>query len=254
MQEIPKKPLRRKLPLRNTTAPSHIRPSASLRLATVSPLAFFGSPALAQLNFLNIPDPTPLPTGPLWQRLLLENPLPLVALLATAGVVLIFLFNQRGDMRRGLKLGLPALLAAIGLWVVASAVNTDRERLKKSAIGLVRAVASGDAAGADRALADDAILRTFIDASGLQKDRILERVERDFRKGGSLEVKEHAILEIQAATQGQSDGFVQFKLRATPQATGGPTFSWWRIDLTRDSSGEWRTTGIDLLESSFGRR
>ena len=259
MREIPKKPMRGCVVL-PSQAPSRARSHAAALLAPLAPLSLTlpltlaASPALAQLNFLNIPDPTPLPSGPLWQRLLLENPLPIAAVLATAGVAVIFIFKQRADINRGLKLGLPAVFAAVALWILASAVQTDREKLKASAIGLVRAVASGDAAATDRALADDALLRTFIDASGLTKDRILERVERDFRKGGSLEVSDFAILEIQATTQGPRDGFVQFKLRATPQLTGGPTFSWWRLDLSRDTDGAWRTTGIDLLESSFGRR
>jgi hypothetical protein len=223
-------------------------PLAATLLSAAAP------PALAQLNFLNIPDPQPLPEGPLWSRLLFESPLPLVALLATAGVATILILNQRGDLRRGLRLGGPILAAAAALWLLATLVMTDRERLKASAIELVRAVAAGDAAATDRALAPDAVLRSFVDASGLPRDRVIERVERDFRKGGSLEVKEYAILEIQATTQGDRDGFVQLKLRATPQITGGPTFSWWRLDLSRDASGAWRTTGVDLLESSFGRR
>ncbi len=217
-------------------------------------LPVLATPALAQLNLLNIPDPQPLPAGPLWSRLLLESPLPLVLLLATAGVVAILVLNQRGDLRRGLRTGGPILGAAAAVWLLASAVATDRERLKASAAALVRAVAAGDAEATDRALSQDAVVRTFVDASGLPRERIIERVGRDFRKGGSLEVKEYAILEMQATTQGDRDGFVQLKLRATPQITGGPTFSWWRLDLSRDADGEWRTTGVDLLESSFGRR
>jgi hypothetical protein len=210
--------------------------------------------ALAQLSFMNIPDPPPLPASPVFVRLLLESPLPLVLTLAGVGVLLVAVANQRGNLRKGLRVGLPILGAALGVWLLAHFVRTDREKLSAAAFDLVRAVVAADVAATDRALADGAVLRTFVDENGLPKDRILERVGRDFRKGGSLEIKEYAILEMQATTQGERDGFVQFKIRAAPTTLGGLTFSWWRLDLARNAQGQWQTTGIDMIESSFGRR
>jgi len=208
-------------------------------------------PTLSQItNPLAIPDPTPLPAAPLWERLLLENPWPLtILLLAGAGIAWTVL-NNRARPRDATKAAIALAGAGVGVFVLATLVSTTREGLRTAAADLVRAVARADAPAVRDACTSEAALYWWVNPKGLPLDDILDRVGRDFIPGGTYAVKDLAILASQAHVESPDHARVQIKVRVTPQSTGFPNISWWRLDYRLGSDGRWRVHGIQPLAIS----
>jgi len=198
----------------------------------------------------NIPDPPPLPGPPVFTQYTLENPWPLVAGFGLLAILIWFGLSSRlprrvGPALAGLAAGVAILVAAAG-----TLITTSREQVIAQTHSIVRSVANGDVAGVDAALADSAALLGWAESASLDKPGILDRVRTDFAPGGRFRLREVGILELQASQDASDFARVQVKIRATPEATGYPFFSWWRLDY-RLEGGRWRISGIEPI--SLGR-
>jgi len=206
---------------------------------------------LAQgLGQLDVPDPAGLPAPSALERYVFESPMLLAAALITAAIITVVIFNARGKRRHGLLVGLVLVLSAAGVWVASALVQTPREALKLVARTLVASVAAGDSAALNGALAPDAALYSYFSPSGMARDEVLSTVETRFRPGGEYQVREYAILTMQAAIDSDDSGRVQLKVRVVPEATRFPVLSWWLLEMQRQPNGEWRARGIAPLSIS----
>lgn len=199
---------------------------------------------------LNIPEPAPLPGAPFLTGVLLESPWPMVLLLGiTAGLVWI-LYSNRGQIRKARAGAAILLAAAVGVFLLARLVTTDREAVRQIARQLVRDVAAANVPGVRGALAQECELLLSATAPAMDANDILERVERDFSSRGPYRVKDYGILETQSATYPDGLASVQIKVRVTAES-GGILLSWWRLDF-RGEAGGWRVTRIRMLSNSAG--
>jgi hypothetical protein len=198
------------------------------------------------------PTPPPLPSGPAWERLLFEAPLPLVILLIAAGVLTLFIMNRRGKVAIGLAAGAALLLAAAGLWALAAAITTDREEVKTAAADLVDAAAAADTARLDRLLDDTAMAYTIESPDGMGKPAILSTVRR--RLGEEYKVEEYRVQESQAVLDGPGVARAQLKVYVVEAQHKASISMWWALDLRRDATGAWRTTAIRPLHPWIAAR
>lgn len=187
-----------------------------------------------------IPDPAPLPAGPLWERWLLESPWPTAGLLALAGLVAFALLNRQGRAGAAVASAVAALALGAGVVVLANVVTTEREALRARSFSIVAAVAGRDQAMVGAMLAPNARLTKWpLALTG--REAIVERV------GSVPAIQEWALLEAQASLDGPAVGRTQIKLRITPDQTRVPNLSWWRLDWQRDAKGQWVVIQIEPL-------
>ncbi len=192
-----------------------------------------------------IPVPPRLPPGPVWERLLFENPLPLVLVLVAAGVIAFYIFRRRGRVAMGAGAAGALILLAAGAWVMARQVVTEREGVKVAAAELVDAASKADTGRLD-AMLDDGVMAYTVDApGGMPKSRILAEVRR--RLGEEYPIKEYVIQESQAAVDGPGVARAQLKGYVVESERGMSRSTWWALDLRRDGAGRWRTTAIRPL-------
>lgn len=190
---------------------------------------------------LDVPDPRPLPDPSLLEHYLFESPaVPCTLFLVVAAAAWVFLGP---GSRRAKMIALPLLACAVGVLATAWFVTTPREAMLDVTRRLIGAVSRGDGPGVGALLTGDARLYYFEATGGLEKEAILQRVERQFGPGGSLRLKDTAILRSEAAEGGDGAGVVQVKVRAMLESAGTVGFSWWRLDLVQES-GQWRVRGV----------
>lgn len=214
-------------------------------MALLTPLyARPGFAVLAQVRAVEVP---PLPGPPFIESLLFERPwIGIVALLLGA-VVALFVLNARGKAKQGAAAAGAMLLAAAGLWGLAAAVQTDRERLIENTRELVDATALADIESLDRLLAPNA--RGFHRGAprGMDRDAVLAWVADQLGESGDYRLKDHGVIETQATLDGDRVGRTQVRVGVVPAAWEVPIDSWWRVDWNRDDAGVWRVTGIRPL-------
>lgn len=207
------------------------------------------APTLAQIPGLSSTPPVPpLPAPPLAARLLLESPWPLVIVLAAAAVVGFAVLRQLGKMREAVAVGAVGLGLACGVAMLGSSVVTARERLLLESRRLVGLVSRGETRGVGDLLASDVQATVLGAANTFDRDAILRRVEQDLAPGARFAVKNPAMLNASASIDGPTTGRTLFRLRVTVVAHEVPSFSWWMLHWRSEPSGQWKVTGIDVLE------
>lgn len=203
-------------------------------------------PVLAQLGELFAPEITPLPEPPAVESLLLEGGLLLPAMLAGLGVILFFGLRGRGSGRSGGIALLACLVLAVGTWLVAQAVETEREILTRQTRELVDAAVAIDTDRLAELLHDDlrATAPRFgadLDKSTLVAgDRLRGWIERAYR------VTDHGIEEVQASVDGANVGRTQVSVWVDSAAVGRGG-SWWKLDWYKNPDGSWQVMRITPL-------
>lgn len=211
-------------------------------------VALTAAPTLAQLDILQPPPNLPgLPDPPFLSHALFENPIPPVILsiaLALAAYAIATRLNRR-------RLGV--LAAAIGLSLgaavvlIATLVETKRERVQAQTRSLVAAVAEGDTTALGRLLTDDARLFFKGSQAGWTKDAILAWVGENLGPGSLYAVADHRTGEVKAEI-GPSGRVA--RTRATVAITpteGGPSRFICMIQWQETTPGQWTAIEIDPL-------
>lgn len=198
-------------------------------------------------QFAQQPPPPSLPSPPLAERLLLENPVPAVLAALAAGFIAMWLLRRAGRKRLGLVIAGAGVLIAAAAYLVGEAVETPREALKARTRALVAAVAEVDTAALDDLL--DRSVTVQLRGGGIQlgdldKSAIIARTEGYM--GGAYAVESWSIPTLQAAADGPEVGRTQLRVVVTPEATRFPTGSWWAI-YWEWIDGRWRAVEIELL-------
>lgn len=190
---------------------------------------------------LEPPAPAPLPGAPALEHLLLENPWPLAVVGLAGGVAAWVVLRQRGRERGAWTAGGALWVASSAVVTLAWLVETSRERVSAATMALVGRAARAEAEGVGELLAPDAVLFPPGGGGSIGRDAIIARVRDDL--GGRWKLREWAVLETQASASGDT-ARSQVKVRATAEAGGFPTFSWWRIGWRREG-GAWRVIAIE---------
>jgi hypothetical protein len=175
-------------------------------------------------------------------------------MLIIAGIVTFIILNRRGKLRQGMLVGTGLIVVGIGVWILAAAVQTDREAITTQTRDLIGATARAQTTDLDRLLAPDARLfvsiripGVTISSAGLDKADILKKVKQEL--GQAHTVSECAILETQAVIDAPGSGRSQVRVRAVIDSF--PTFSWWKVTWGRGNDGPWRATAIQPLDVGF---
>ncbi|MFZ4429814.1 MAG: hypothetical protein ACOYPS_05595 [Phycisphaerales bacterium] len=204
------------------------------------------------LAALDAAAPRPLAEPSWFDAYVLEGPWPLALALAGVGVLVYAWAASRGRNASGAKWLIGGVAAGAAVALAGALVRTPAEAMRGMSRSLVESVSNADVATATALLAPDAVL-VLSDATRREPlERIIERVGRQFGKGGEYEVRDCRVVELQATARGGAGGVVQMKVRATPAGAGFPLASWWRLDLTVDGSGVWRIEGIELISIGGG--
>jgi len=201
-------------------------------------------------NALLPETPTPLHEPSLLLRWLFEEPLvPMIVAGVLALIVSQWLWRA-GRLRAFAAALAAGLVVLAGLWLLASSVTTPRERVIQSTRLLARGTTAADGPAIDRLLADRCTLDNARGTLNLNKVAILLRVQATI--GGPFRISDWAIVQLQAhadETRGQS----QFLIRVTPEVTGVPNLSWWRVTWEKneaDDAAPWRATLIEPLSGT----
>ncbi len=218
-----------------------------LGLSQTAMFAF--SPTLAQgaLGGLSIPSPQPLPSAPIWERYVLEQPWPLVALLGLAAIVVHLKAKGRA---RGVAPAL-LLLAAIGVYASSELTTSAGEHIRASTRRLVAAVVSMNVNAVGAELDPSARLYSHWHNSGVGKDNILAEVESRFRSGSEHAIKEHDIIELSSSRDGARVGRSLVKVRVISAMGNVPVFSWWLLNYRRTDDGRWLVVQMEPQSISF---
>ncbi len=178
-------------------------------------------------------------------HLLLENPWPIVIVLI--GVAAVLRVVGRRNDKRGLSLAaLIALLAAVGVYVLATLVDTPREQVTAATHALLDATVAKDAAAIDRLLDPRVVLadergnvRLTIGELRPGLDRTLERFDLASQRAKNLLVD----TQTPDAATAHLDLRTGFTDNAFP-----PSHTRWQLDWRRDADGRWRLTEVRWLE------
>lgn len=204
------------------------------------------------LAALDAAAPRPLAEPSWFDAYVLEGPWPLALALAGVGVLAYAWATSQGRHAAGARWLIGGVAAGLAVALAGTLVRTPAEAMREAARSLVEAVSGAEVERARALLAPDAVL-VLSDATRREPlERIIERVGRQFGKGGEYEVRDCRVVELQATTRGATGGVVQMKVRATPAGAGFPLASWWRLDMTADGSGAWLIEGIELISIGGG--
>lgn len=190
-----------------------------------------------------------LPAPPLLERLLFENPWPAIGALLAAALVAAWLLNKQSRAREGLLAAGGLAVLALAVYIASAVVTTQREVLAARTRELINLTAAADTTGLEPLMARDVTFRAFLTQQSYQRDAILDLVRR--YPGQMYPVKSHRIDRVQATIDGPNAARTQTHVTTeSPEATlyNLPTGSWWRLNWRKDPDGQWRLTGIELLQ------
>ena len=223
-------------------------PEAPRRVQTHVPTTtLVPSPTLAQntiFSQLQNATPEPLPEAGGLAHYLFEDPwLPAIGI-AILGMALLYVLRSRGKPRQGLLVGVAGVVIGAGIVIVASAVETDRERLITETRRLVEAGFKADATTADGLLAGDVSLTVLTRDSKRTKAYLVEQIRTDIAK--RYGVDGYDIRGVRGAIDGPGTGRSQISVTAKGAY---PTPTVWMLTWRQDSAtGRWRVWKIEAQQ------
>lgn len=207
---------------------------------------------------LSLPQPPivavtagPLVLASVVERLLFENPWPLIGGVILAGAIAIAVFNRRGATRPAVAVIASTVVFAAGVWLLARMVTTDRERIRDQTLALVDAVAKVDEPVLASLLADDLSLYLKVGSAAtensLDRAATIDRARRTL--GGPYRLKEWHVSD-QDIVVSLPNATSTLNVVVIPEAAGLPVHSAWRVDWRRMPDGSWRAFAIELISMS----
>lgn len=183
--------------------------------------------------------------SPTLTNLFLEEPLMLSLALLGVAIVLGFVARQRNRPRLLVGAGI-ALVLAGGVWVLATAVTTDRDRVMQHTRDLVFATAPLDTDVLDTLIDPNATLRGPDGSIWLEHDPFRLALALAVRQWG---VETQAVRKMQAGVDDRGNAATRFEARTTfSQGTGLPVRTVWQLQWRQDPAGNWRVIDIQWLE------
>lgn len=174
-------------------------------------------------------DPPQLPEVPkpaVWSVWLLEQPMWPAVALAVVGLVVAWVLLGRGKAAHAGIAALAGLVLGGGVFVLGSAITTDRERLVEATAELVDVVARSDGP-ATRALLDDSARLYYMRApAGLDADQIEQLVANP---PYGL-VTSHTIKETRGGVDDRGVGRILVRVLVEVEGWNAPVPAWLRVD------------------------
>lgn len=206
-----------------------------------------GSAVLARSASVLAEIPPPLQETGAFRKWVLEQPLPLTAVLVLAGVVVWFILRGQGKTKEGTRVGGVLVLLAVVVMALGTLIETEQEKLKARTRELVAAVASANVTKVGPMLTDDVYAQPF----GFPRNVIFAKMESTL--GGSLKIKEHKISTLRAVLEGQNAARTQLRVHVVADGAlyNGPVGSWWMIHWRKDASGVWKADEIEMQQVDF---
>lgn len=181
---------------------------------------------------------------PLWHEWLFENPWPPIIALITIAVVLR-LISTRSRQPRLTYAAIGVLLLAVGLYLLAMFIVTDRERLMDRTEQLVAATAPLDSSAIDALIARGAIVTGPDGEPWVEYDAIQPELHRAVDRHG---VAEHAIRGLTAEVTTKVRGRTLLSLSTTTSDLGLPIRTQWLITWRKEADNQWRVIELRWLE------
>jgi hypothetical protein len=196
----------------------------------------------------------PVEQAPFWQKLLLEQPLPLVVALGVGGLVILWAGFQRRQ-RRVMLTGAVAVGLAAGLWLVALVVATPREQVhERTRLLLERAAPTGEPAEVDI----DALRQLFTSGAVLLHPTrghgipVTELLDAAARFGTLSRIDRHRLSAFSGGLR--PDGQVSSVIDVTSFGgqVGVPRPTRWRLTWRLGDDGAWRISRVEWLDHPHG--
>lgn len=203
-----------------------------------------GSALLARSAGVLADIPLPLKESGGVSKWVLEQPLPLSAILLLAGVALWYMLRGQGKEKDALRVGALMVVLAALVFAAGTFIETEPEKLKARARELVAAVAKADSTRVGPMLADNAVAQPW----GLSRSVTLSKMESHL--GRSITIKEHKIHTLRAAVDGAATGRTQLRVHVVADGAlyAGPIGSWWMLRWRKDPGGEWKVVEIEMQQ------
>lgn len=190
-----------------------------------------------------------LPSAPWIEAALFESPWTGMGVLVVVGALMFWWFNRMQQGRVGAIVLVGTFAGALGLFLTARFVTTERERLMALTEALVDVTARADLDALAPMLAPDVRVLLFGRERGFTAQSIPRWVDENMRPGtGRYAVKEHSVGQLSASLDGPNAAQTQVRVRVTPEFIGITTGSWWRVHWRKDGDGPWLVTQIEGLQ------
>ena len=173
-------------------------------------------------------DPPQLPEVPepaLWSVWLLEQPMWPAAALAVVGLVVASVLLGRGKAAHAGIAALAGLVLGGGVFVLGSAITTDRERLVQATAALVDAVARSDGPATRAMLEDSARLYSRLSPTGWDADQIVLEVSQP-----RFPITSHTIKETRGGVDDRGVGRILVRVLVEVEGWNAPVPAWLRVD------------------------
>ncbi len=199
-------------------------------------------------DLIQAPSIQPLPSPPLLERFLFEQPLLPVIVLAVLAIVAAIAFARLGQRRRGVLVASVLAVLAGAVFATAALITTERERLLERSEELIGATAAVDTTALERMLSEDARLQTSGDiervlASIDGRGEIIDQAQSRLRH--RFQINEWQILDRQATIDGPNVGRTLVRVGVDSDSFSRTHYSWWRLHWELDADGQWRCFEIE---------
>lgn len=181
-----------------------------------------------------------LESPPMLQVLLFESPWALMVVFTVTGLILLSAGQKRHN--KGLMLGAAgALVLAVGAYLLASSVTTDREQLKQETRDLVAATAPLDNAALNRLLAPNVTVTGPTGDVWVKAGQVLPRVQHVLQ---SNPLNSQSIRSLDAAAH--DNGWGESAVTVHTDINGGNSLNtgWLLTWEKAPGEGTWRVVDI----------
>lgn len=194
----------------------------------------------------SVADVPPLPTAPLWERLLFEQPWPVMVLLLCLGLIGAWLTLGRSK-RLSVGLAVGGVLGSVILWGVSDRVETVREVVEQQSRALVTAAVNGHEVPLSELLLPGVVLVAPAPVGRIESAQTL--IQSSVRRAAPALVS-GGVLESRSVQDNRTTARAQVRVRVEPAGGGFVSNSWWLIIWRLDESGpepRWRASSIESL-------
>lgn len=195
-----------------------------------------------------IPEVPPALREPsIFSQWLFEDPTYLLAIIAAIGALAAWQLWRTTRARAASLAFVITIALCTAIWLISSSITTPRERIVAATWSLIRTTTAADVDALSPLLADRARLDNTRGSLNMDKPSILARVKATL--GGPFKLKDWAVVRMQAAADNENKGQSQFYIRVTPEITGAPDLSWWRITWQREGDA-WKVALIEPMSGT----
>ena len=194
----------------------------------------------------------PFADPPFAVRYTVEEPMALLVLLLIVGSVLMTVAHQHRKRRMAAS-GVVAWALAACLWLIATVVTSDRQRLVHQSHVLLTATTPMDLLTMRKILHEGAFFSGPLGTHWFDRDRTLSKLDGAIKQYG---VSAHTYIDVQAQTDGNRRGktILTLKTRINRRYMDRPVRTKWDIRWQLGDDNQWRIMEVRFLEYLLGKK